>query len=324
LISQKLLLKNQRGVMLWTDFARVIIEHSVAVALRSQSATLLLGGTTLGRASTFSWDSIMASEQTESTDLAEPAVNSSGGGVDFVPTTLRIGIAIAVAALLGWVVNTSVGAPYSTPTELLGVDMYSPAAMQQALAESEVEGYWKNGVIYFVILGVSLGIAPLLMIVGSGSGNPWLAASTGIVAGGVFGAMAFFSGSALRNWLDTGVELPLLGHAGESVSGDILVFVLAGVLISLPILAGVLLLGLPGAPQRAISVPLAAIVAGLLFPIAASFLMPEKNTKEFPPVGSSMLGLWLALLAALIILFMTTTGDKQRGKSSPDEVQPVA
>jgi hypothetical protein len=283
----------------------------------------------------------MASEQPEPTGRLDaqasgvavaaqppsPAGNSTSGEPGFIGTPftpLRIGIAVVGAALLGWVVNTAVGLPYAIPTELLGVDMYSPAAMQKQLAASEQEIYWKNGLIYFVILGIGFALAPLLMVLGSGAGRPWAAAGSGIVAGAVFGGLAFFATAGLRDWLNTGVELPLLGHAGESMVGDIIVFALAGSLVTLPMVVAMLMLGLPGAVPRAVTLPLAAIVAGLLFPIAASFLMPEQSTKNFPPVGPAMLALWLALLAALIILFMTTTGDKQRGKSSRDEVQPVA
>jgi hypothetical protein len=179
-------------------------------------------------------------------------------------------------------------------------------------------------VIYFVVLGIGFGIAPLLMFLGSGKGRQWAAFFTGFACGACFGALAFFASSALRRWLNTGVALPMLGHAGESLSGDILVFVLASILITLPAFAGLLMLGSAEVRAKSVTIPLAAIVSGLLFPITASFLMPEQSTKDFPPIGPSLLALWLALLAPLIILFMTTTGEKQRAKPTGVEVQPEA
>ncbi|HBJ38529.1 MAG TPA: hypothetical protein DDZ51_28000, partial [Planctomycetaceae bacterium] len=221
-----------------------------------------------------------------------------------------------------WGINTVFSTPYAIPTELRGVDMYSPDAMKQRLAEIEREIYWKNGLIYFAVLGIGFGLAPLLMIVGSGTGKPGRTLATGVIGGLGLGALAFFVTAELRRWLNTGVELPLLGHAGESLSGDVMVFALASFLVTLPTLVGLLLLGIADSKAKAITVPLAAIVAGLLIPIAVSIVMPQQSTKDFPPIGSSILALWLAILALLMILFMTTTGDKQRAKSAHAEVQP--
>ncbi len=227
-------------------------------------------------------------------------------------TATRVGFAIVVAALLGWSINAFMPAWYTIPEELLGVDMYSPRAMQDALAESEKEVYWKNSLIYFTVLGVSWGLAPLLMVLGSGVRNPVGPAIGGIVAGLVFGALAFVVGAGLRSWLNTGVELPLIGHADESLAGDIFVFALAGAVVTLPVMIGVLMMRVVGGSQVAVSVPLAAVVAGLLYPVTASFLLPHQNTKDFPPMTPAMSGLWLALLAVLITLLMVTTGDRKR------------
>ncbi len=228
----------------------------------------------------------------------------------------RLIAAMAIACLIGW--GGVVASPQwaEVPEDMLTIDMYSPAAEQERLAAKEREIYWKNSLAHFLVLGFGFGTVPLVLSLGGR--RVGVAAVAGIASGLVSGAAAFFVGWKLREYIDSGAELPLLGNAQEGMSGDILVFIVAGILVSIPVLVGVLLSTAPGAGGKAIAVPLAAVLAGLLFPIVASIVLPNLNTKQFPIMFPSLLAIWLGLLAVLLVLLIITTGDRKRGAAQPE------
>lgn len=228
----------------------------------------------------------------------------------------RLVAALAIAFLIGW--GGVLASPQwaEVPDDMLTIDMYSPAAEQEALVAKEREVYWKNSLAHFLVLGFGFGTVPLVLSLGGR--RVAVAAVAGIASGLVSGAVAFFTGWRLREFIDSGAELPLIGNAQEGMTGDILVFTLAGVLVSLPVLVGVLLSAAPGSGGKAIAVPLAAILAGLLYPIIASIVLPNLNTKHFPISYPSLLAIWLGLLAVLLVLLIITTGDRKRGAAQPE------
>ena len=131
---------------------------------------------------------------------------------------------MVIGAALAWVVAVYVPSPFVLPEHLVGVDMYSPPELQQELAEKEDEIYWKSGLFHLVLMGLCFGVVPLFMAIGGGTDKPAVPAIAGLVSGAVFGAAAFGVGHVMRTYAN---------NAEQGLQGDMLVFILVGILLSL-------------------------------------------------------------------------------------------
>lgn len=235
-------------------------------------------------------------------------------------TPVRTAVAVVIAALIAWAGIALTPPWFTTPEELLGVDMYSPAELQQAAAEKEVELYWKNGLVVSSFLGFCFGLVPGLLAFTVGTRRPALPAVVGIVAGIVAGILVLVVGTWMRALVDSGAELPLIGNVAQALVGDVLVLGLVGLLLGLPITAGIALMGVPGAGEKAGAAPMAGLLAGMLTPLLASLVISEQSTSEFPVTTPSLLAIWLGLFAVCLIAFTTALGNK----SATPESQPAA
>lgn len=237
--------------------------------------------------------------------------------------TPQVAAVVFAAAVVAWVGVSWVPAFFNTPEELLGVDLYSPPDLQRAAAESQEELYWKNGVVRTTMMGICFGAVPAVLAFIGGVRRPIVPAVGGLVTGIVAGVAAFFAGAALRSFLDTGYELPLVGDASSALIGDSLVLGLVGLLLGLPIAVGIALMGLPGGGQKAASAPLAGLLAGFLVPMVASFAIPNQNSSEFPPSSPAFAALMLGSFAILVVLLAVSTGDRKRSAAAASGETPA-
>lgn len=255
----------------------------------------------------------MSSEPNESQlDSASPSGSTAGDPGDSPLATPRVVAVVFTAAVVAWIGVSWVPAFFNTPEELLGVDLYSPPDLQRAAAENQEELYWKNGVVRTTMMGICFGAVPAVLAFIGGVRRPIVPAVGGLVTGLVAGVAAFFAGAALRSFLDTGYELPLVGDASNALIGDSLVLGLVGLLLGLPIAVGIALMGLLGGGQKAASAPLAGLLAGFLVPMVASFAIPNQNSSEFPPSSPAFAALMLGSFAILVVLLAVSTGDRKR------------
>lgn len=227
-------------------------------------------------------------------------------------TAGRLAVALAIAGLLGWAILSSMPKLFTIPESLQSVQPNSPPAEQAKLAAKEAEIRLGNGLTHFLVLGLAFGLVPLIL--GQGA-RAELAGAAGIVSGLAGGAAAYLLGARVRDLIDSRYVFPQLGglggDLGESIQGDVLVFGLVGVCLSLPLIVGMLMFGGKNAGERASMAPVAGLMAGLLFPALASFLVPGQSTQKFPIQHVGLLALWLAIQVLLSFLFVTAIGDKK-------------
>jgi len=243
-------------------------------------------------------------EQAEQPAGGSTAPPLDGGGLN----AGKLAIGLVVAVLVGWGVNILLPPIFEVPPELLDVQLGSPPEAQEALDVAQAGVNLRNGVIYFGILGLALGIVPIVLGITQSAGK---AIGLGLGSGLVGGLLAYLAASQARAVIATGTVFPLVGNLHESMGGDIVVHALAGIFVSLPVFVGVLVFGGQNAGQKAISAPLAGLLAGLLFPILATFVLPTEKSEQFPIRHPGMLALWLITLAVFVLVFTATTGDRK-------------
>ena len=226
------------------------------------------------------------------TETADP----SAVAADRALTPGRLLAALAIALLLGWGYNTFVPKFFAVPVDLLNVQPTSPPEEQRKLAESEAQTRLGNGLVHFMSLGLALGLVPVLAGMGRSAG---LTALVGVIAGLIGGAAAWFMGARVRDMVDASYPFPLLGDVSNNMGGDCLVWAISTFMLSLPLVAGLLLLAGKHGMQMASRVPLVAIFAGVLLPFLATFIFPLQRSDRFPLLHPGMLGLWLATTIVL-------------------------
>ncbi len=232
------------------------------------------------------------------TETADP----SAVAADRALSPGRLLAALAIAFLLGWGYNTFVPKFFAVPVELLNVQPTSPPEEQRKLAEAEASQRLGNGLVHFMSLGVALGLVPVLAGMGRSAG---LTALVGIVSGLIGGAAAWFMGARVRDMVDGSYAFPVLGDVSNKMEGDCLVWAISTFMLSLPLVAGLLLLGGKHGTQMASRVPLVGLFAGVLLPFLATAVFPLQRSDRFPLLHAGMLALWLAttiLLWGLVVL----------------------
>ena len=147
-----------------------------------------------------------------------------------------------------------------------------------------------------------MGLVPVLAGMGRSAG---LTALVGIVSGLIGGAAAWFMGARVRDMVDGSYAFPVLGDVSNKMEGDCLVWAISTFMLSLPLVAGLLLLGGKHGTQMASRVPLVGLFAGVLLPFLATAVFPLQRSDRFPLLHAGMLALWLAttiLLWGLVVL----------------------
>lgn len=229
----------------------------------------------------------------------------------------RVVGAILAAVFIGWAFNTWVPPFFTIPEHLLGVDMYSPKAIIDEHAEVAPIVDRNNSLVHFSILSMAMGLVPISLFYGSQIPGRIRASLAGIFAGLVLGPLTYWVGMNLRHQVSYGT-VPLFGDISESMVGDLLVISTVGVMISLPVLIGLILIKAPCIREKAIVIPLAGVIAGLLFPVLVSFLMPSGKTNMLPLARGGVLGLWLGVLGIMMIVLLINTGLRKSDSASVD------
>lgn len=245
---------------------------------------------------------------TPEADELSPSHHDSNHSLMTPPSLKTIGIGLAIAAALGWAINTFPLFKFEIPEELMQVNMYSPPAEQARLKIESDKVYWRNGLMHYALIGLAFGIVPPL-VGGIAGRGPSLVIST--VLGLISGLLGFTLALYLRRFCDSGIELPGIGPLGGMVA-DVLVFGLLGVMISLPVLA--FLFGSNHAETRAkaMTLPLGGLLAGLVFPIIGSMAFPTQSTRDIPLLHAGLLAIWLAFLALFLTLIFRVAGEKKK------------
>lgn len=224
------------------------------------------------------------------------------------PSLKTIGIGLAIAAALGWAINTFPLFKFEIPEELMQVNMYSPPAEQERFKIESDKAYWRNGLMHYALIGLAFGIVPPLVGGVAGRGRS-LVIST--VLGLIAGLLGFTLAIYLRRFCDSGIELPGVGPLGGMIA-DVLVFGLLGVMISLPVLVHLFGSGHSETRSKAMALPLGGILAGLVFPIIGSMIFPTQSTRDIPILHAGMLAIWLAFVAVFLTLLFHMAGEKKK------------
>lgn len=240
---------------------------------------------------------------------AEAAAGSSEPNPANAFNSKGFALGLAIAALLGWAINSYSPFRFTIPEDLMQVNLSSPPEEQQRFEDKELEVYTKNSLVHFGVIGLVFALVPLLTSRALGAGR---SAVMGSLTGVVAGVVAFGAGAWLRYQFDSETPLPVLGSIAGTMSADILVFSLLGVVLSLPLVIAFSMSGIPGVKPKAAALPLGGLLAGLVYPIVASFLFPTQSTKDIPIAHAGMLATWLVILALFLALIFSLAGEKKR------------
>jgi hypothetical protein len=247
----------------------------------------------------------------------ETSVTQSAAGGESL--SMRWFAALAAAGCVAWLLTNLVPIRMDIPAELQLVDMYSPREKQEERARYEADVYWKNTLVELSLLGLVIGIGAAAGI-GRQARHPRNAMVFSAIGGVIFGVIAAFSGMGLRQWFNLDYPLPLVeslaGSEARPLIRDTVMFMWTGVLLSLPAAVALSQHRVPAVRQKAGSVPLAGLLAGMALPILVSLVAVGLKTNEFPPRGLMLSALWLGLLVGLIAIIPTLVGGKR--------VKPVA
>ena len=146
----------------------------------------------------------------------------------------RTGICLLAAAIAGWVLLNYTPIRFDPPPELIGVNMYSPPALQKAAAENSEKLYWQNGLIKLGFVGLCFGAAALCAPCTS-AGRRSVIAAVGLLSGLGCGLLAFALGTYLRRYFDTDVPLPFVDASTRLLVTDCAVYMLTSSLLVVPI-----------------------------------------------------------------------------------------
>lgn len=242
---------------------------------------------------------------------ATPAAAVAGSSEPIPANALSskgLALGLAIAALLGWVINSYSPFRFTIPEDLMQVNLSSPPEEKKRFEDKELEVYAENGLVHFGVLGLAFGLVPLMTSRALGVGR---SAALGGLAGLAAGVIAFGAGVWLRYQFDSETPIPVLGSIAGTMLADILVFSLLGVILSLPLVIAFSMSGIPEVKHKAAALPLGGLLAGLVYPIAASFLFPTESTKDIPIAHAGMLATWLVILALFLYLIFSLAGEKK-------------
>jgi hypothetical protein len=183
----------------------------------------------------------------------------------------------------------------------------SPQSEQDALAAVVLANLWKNTLLKFGLAGAGLGLCGLLL-----SARKLTQSVTTFVSGIAGGLLAGTAGLFVHRYLALGHPFPLVSEATRPLVCEIILFAAVSILLILPF--SILLISQPvkSERQKALTVPLAAILTGLLVPFLGAVVLPaDTNSATYPPVGMLLTLLWFAALAGLTVLLVVYMGSRE-------------
>lgn len=219
----------------------------------------------------------------------------------------RWGIGILLAGLIAWGGYSFPLMSWEVPDSMAHISAMSPPSEQEKLAAVEYSNLWKNTLLRFSVAGLALGLTGLFVCRGRNLAASVVALVSGPLAGAAAGSLSLL----LRHYLDQQRSIPLIGEESRPLFCDILVFtVMTGILL-LPLAILLRLQRSKSEQQKALSIPFAGLLTGLLVPvIGAVILSANTNSSVFPPTGLDITGLWFGSMICFTILMVVFMGGK--------------
>ena len=226
----------------------------------------------------------------------------------------------AIGGLLSWGLLLALYPVFDIPSELLTGEASATQVTDLASAEQEVSLY--NSV---VVLGWFGALLAGSMAVGEGwARRSWKMALAGLLGCGLAGA--WFGG--------------LAGWTGESVSqyaklpGELVIDMEGAVVVQMTmfaVLGGGVGLVLGCLTRRASSTfthllggVLAGMFAGMVYPIAAAYVVPTAQTDRIIPQGNAATLLWFAVVSICLGLIVPEMKLRRTPKTAPSPPEPSA
>lgn len=240
-----------------------------------------------------------------------------------LPTTLdtvssgRWVIAILVACALGWLAYQASPTPWVLSEESSNVSSMSPQPVLDKVRAEERMLLRNNTLLQFVLAGTALGLCGLIAYL-AGARRSFVPVIGSLIAGAVGGALAAVVGLAAREYFNKEQPIPMISEDMRPLFSDIVVFALASLFLTLPFAVMLALQSSRPARQKAASVPLAAILVGVIVPIATAFVLSSYTFSDvFPPVKTDLTVLWFATLAVITALLVAFAGDRKPRAQAP-------
>ena len=233
-------------------------------------------------------------------------------------------LSLFAVAAIGWLAFNLIPIRFSVPERLMGVDIYSPQDIQEEADALDREIRWKMTLIRATMISIALSCLAFFAF-------PNRLLATLIVP--VVGVLSGLAGGAVavkfRDFLSAGGIDDIAGDLAPML-GDMLAYAILGFFVTLPIAAVLMFSPVAGRMNKALGVPLAGVVAGLVTPFAVSILeilRPLSTPGETLPLGKVVSAVWLVLLVLAVYVFTTlSTKPKAPAKEAavPDTPGPDA
>ena len=225
--------------------------------------------------------------------------------------------AIILSIALGWLAYHFSPTVWVLSEEMSNIPSMSPEPVLAKLRAEERSDLWNNTVLRLALSGAAIGLCGLLATV-LRAGRSSMASVVAVIAGAVSGGAAALIGLTAREYFDKGEPIPMISQDMRPLLCDIVVFAAASLFLTIPI---AVVLGLQKSRElrlKASVVPLAAILTGLIVPIATAFALSSLTSSDvFPPLKTDLTFLWFATLAISTALLVALAGDrKPRGAAS--------
>jgi hypothetical protein len=230
------------------------------------------------------------------------------------PSSLSAGlwtIAILLACGLAWLGYSFPPKHWMVPDDMSHIGALSPPEDLARLAVVVKANLWKNTWLKFSLAGLAIGTAGVVLCMPN-IGKKWPVALGMLICGLASGALAGTIGLMVRQYLDIDHPIPLISQEVRPLFCDSVVFSILSILLLLPVSLLLLLQPTKAERHKAISVPLAGLITGLVVPILSATLLPSTVTTDFfPPRDWHVTVLWFAILANTTLMVCVFMGSRK-------------
>jgi hypothetical protein len=211
---------------------------------------------------------------------------------------------VIVCLLVAWLLHNFAPVAPPTPKEFVGVDLYSPADLQEKaddyFNDLEVQVRFRR----MSMLGAAFGFIPMLFFLLTRRRGWLLAGLIALAIAVPVGAGSAVVGVQIREALGPGVKILFVNAGSRPLFVDSCVFVAITMMLLLPAALSFVIAW----ERQRLTKLVAVLLGGALGGLAATTLTVLGQTQIFPPKGMGLTAVWLTAVALLVALLTTKIG----------------
>ncbi|MFO0921200.1 MAG: hypothetical protein U0905_01780 [Pirellulales bacterium] len=221
---------------------------------------------------------------------------------------LRWLVAILVGVVGAWLLFQYPPIRYDIPERLKSVTMFSSQELIAEYFDAQNEVYRKNSFADLTLVGTCFGATALLISRGL---KPWhnlIALAIGAFCGSIAAYFALY----MSPYLIHRFRLPFADDSSQAMVSETLLFIGCSTIMVLPFASSLWLHGCPVQKRAAMIIPMSGVLTGIVAPITISAFFPMEPTHHFPPDGSIVCTIWIAILG--VAIFFVSSHRKRQPK----------